>query len=1213
MPRSARPERNRKVRLLAASLIMGLATLSVVVLPVRVASAATDVVTTCSGDATVPGSLPYEVDNAASGDTISFGVGMSCPATSPITLASTLEITKTLAIDGPGNGLVVVSGGGFYMPGSTVDISDLSFESLGFYSDAGGTLTLSNSTLSHLQGINIEDGNTNVTDSTITDSSSPYGGAIFGYFGTVNVTDSTLSGNSAGYVGGAIDNEGGVLNVTDSTLSGNAGNVGGAIGNTYGGTVNVSDSTLFDNTSIVEGGGGIFSNGGTVTISNSTLANNSAPSGNNSDLEGGGGIFNNGGTVSVEATIVADSTSGGDCSGLITDAGYNLADDDTCGLSGSSLSDTPAGLDTSGLQDNRGQTQTIALEPGSAAMGHVADASICSGADQRGVERPTPCDIGAYQTVTNAQLLCDSYGGGFGDNNETFGSWPIILWTCDGIPYGSNLQDEINGLVDACYADGGTGWGSSGRDATQLEYFTCGQTPLLSQTIRFTSTPPLYATPGGGAYVPTATGGGSGNPVVITVDASSSAVCSISTGVVAFIGDGTCTLDANQSWRRRLQSGSPSPTRVQRQAAPSSHRQPEHGDSDHRLPLLIHRHHSRDSRAVHHREGYAAEGPQVHQQRRRHSHDFRHPEEEGRETPDHHGHFRKWCVQVRRESDVHPDSQSKMTPREGIVRAPTRTRSFRLIVAYLVIGAFTVIATSIPAQIASATKIKKPEAPTELKAVGVNLAIGVSWTAPASDGGSDITGYVVTANPGHDSCTTTGVTYCTVTGLTDGRRYVISASAINAKGNGKASKKIKVKPSKMQNCSYFGIDTNLQSCNLPAIDLSGFDLAGADLDSTDLGDSNLSNTNLEAADMQNANLAGAAFEGSNLSGSNLASADLASVTSGGITGTPTSLPSQWTLLAGYLIGPHSDLGGANLSGVDVGGADFNSADLNGADLDDADLTNADLFFVTSGGIIGTPTGLPLNWTLASGYLVGPGADLEDANLGSVDLAGDDIYNAYLLGANFDNADLDGANLGATNLADANLNDASLSDTYFYNAYLGDATLTGAYFGSADLQNAYLDGANLTEADLVNANLSDTTLTNANLADASLSNVSSGGITGTPSTLPLGWDVQGGYLIGPGANLSDAQLAGVAYLFEADLEGTNLSNADLSGDVLESANLSAANLNGANLSNANLGTANLTNATLTGADVNGVVWVDATCPDGTNSNNDGDTCVNNLTP
>ena len=66
------------------------------------------------------------------------------------------------------------------------------------------------------------------------------------------------------------------------------------------------------------------------------------------------------------------------------------------------------------------------------------------------------------------------------------------------------------------------------------------------QNIAFTSTAPS-ATVGGTTYVPVATGGASGNAVSISVDAGSSSICAISSGVVSFLAAGNCVLDANQS------------------------------------------------------------------------------------------------------------------------------------------------------------------------------------------------------------------------------------------------------------------------------------------------------------------------------------------------------------------------------------------------------------------------------------------------------------------------------------------------------------------------------------------------------------------------------------------------------------------------------------------------------------------------------------------
>jgi hypothetical protein len=67
------------------------------------------------------------------------------------------------------------------------------------------------------------------------------------------------------------------------------------------------------------------------------------------------------------------------------------------------------------------------------------------------------------------------------------------------------------------------------------------------QTIIFTSTPPANATVGGPTYTVTATGGGSGNAVVFTIDSPAAGVCSISGAAVSFVGNGTCVIDANQA------------------------------------------------------------------------------------------------------------------------------------------------------------------------------------------------------------------------------------------------------------------------------------------------------------------------------------------------------------------------------------------------------------------------------------------------------------------------------------------------------------------------------------------------------------------------------------------------------------------------------------------------------------------------------------------
>ena len=83
----------------------------------------------------------------------------------------------------------------------------------------------------------------------------------------------------------------------------------------------------------------------------------------------------------------------------------------------------------------------------------------------------------------------------------------------------------------------------------------------------------------------------------------------------------------------------------------------------------------------------------------------------------------------------------------------------------------------------------QPGVPTSVSATsGANAQSVVSWTAPVSDGGSPITGYTVTANPGGQTCSwTSGPLSCTVTGLTNGTNYTFTVKATNAAGTSAAS------------------------------------------------------------------------------------------------------------------------------------------------------------------------------------------------------------------------------------------------------------------------------------------------------------------------------------------------------------------------------------------------------------------------------------------
>jgi trimeric autotransporter adhesin len=79
-----------------------------------------------------------------------------------------------------------------------------------------------------------------------------------------------------------------------------------------------------------------------------------------------------------------------------------------------------------------------------------------------------------------------------------------------------------------------------------------------------------------------------------------------------------------------------------------------------------------------------------------------------------------------------------------------------------------------------------PGAPTIGTATAGNASATVTWTAPASNGGSPITGYVITPSTG-SAVTVGNVTSDDVTGLTNGSSYTFTVAATNALGTGAAS------------------------------------------------------------------------------------------------------------------------------------------------------------------------------------------------------------------------------------------------------------------------------------------------------------------------------------------------------------------------------------------------------------------------------------------
>jgi hypothetical protein len=221
------------------------------------------------------------------------------------------------------------------------------------------------------------------------DSANGIGGAIMNYDNsTVTVTNSLFNRNEALGNGSGGSGQGGAI-ANDG--------VGASTAST---TVSISNCTFSENVAGAGAGGygGALINNGTygfLPVIDSTIAANSAAS-------NGGGIMNvGGGFVALNGTIVANSTSGGD---TYQDSGQGsafLGSGDLIG-DGSNLSGLTLSLSGNPLlgplQNNGGPTQTMALMPGSPAIG-AGTAITGITTDQRGFSRPTSNpDIGAFQT-----------------------------------------------------------------------------------------------------------------------------------------------------------------------------------------------------------------------------------------------------------------------------------------------------------------------------------------------------------------------------------------------------------------------------------------------------------------------------------------------------------------------------------------------------------------------------------------------------------------------------------------------------------------------------------------------------------------------------------------------------------------------------------------------------------------------------------------------
>ena len=1114
---------------LTAVLVMfGLVTVSVVSFPSGVSGAATDPVTNCSGSASVAGSLPYEVSHAGWGDTITFALAPTC---SVITIARSMVVNESLTIQGPGAELLAVSGGG---TSQLVNISS------GPYTVAISGLTIASGNGKDFGGF-------------------PGNGGAIANQASLTVTDDAFVGSTTYSYGGAIANEG-TLTVQSSSFVGNssvASSSGYGAGAIYNdGTASIANSTLAGN-SATDYGGAVL-NFGTIDISNSTIASNTATN--------GGGVFTGGvDQVTLAGSVVAGNAApfGGNCygfgAGTLIDNGYNLDDGNSCQLSASGdLSDTPAGLDPAGPQSNGGQTATVALQPGSAAIHAVTDSSYCPGNDQRGVARTTPCDMGAFDSAEGPYITALVSG------SATYGGTPNLAAL-----YHPPTGVTVTGSVSCSTVDGGnpiaatTSVGVHIVDGSSCSGLVSSE-PIIYQgvadgyvvspdstttTLSMSSSTQTLGNESATVFtVAVQTGNGEPLPSVdsttVTVGSTS---CVAAVAPTATGGSGGCSIGDSAlpaGYGYIAYTTYPGDADL----APSSTAYTSTGFNVLEPPVTLIQGPPTSDTVV---AGTAYSGQLTASNE---------PSGGGALT---------WTTT----SGPSPVTVAS----DGVVSSPSNTAANTYALSGNVsdpLGdagtwsfTLTVSPKSTTTSLQSLVDPSLPNAPATYTATVTPLGGGAPvGTTTFSDGGVPV--------PQCESVPViSGRSQCTVRYTVLGHHQILanysgSRNFLSSTSN-PLGQTVSQCGSNLVGCNL--ADANLQGANLTDKDLDGANLEGATLSQANLSGANLAratltSTNLEKADLKGAKLTSASAEGADLKGAKLTSASAEGADLKGAKLTSASAEG-------------ADLKGAKLTSASAEGADLKGAKLTSASAEGADLTSAKLTSASAEGADLTSAKL----TSASAER----ADLTSAKLTSASAEKADLTSAKLTSASAEKADLTSAKLTSASAEKADLTSAKLTSASAEKADLTSAKLTSVGAEKADLKGAKLTSASAEKADLTSAKLTSVGAEKADLTSAKLTSASAEGA-----------DLKGAKLTSAGAekaDLTSAKLTSAsaegadltsAKLTSASAEGADLNSAKLTSAGAEKADLTSAKLTSVSAEKADLTSAKLTSASAEGADLKG---------------------------
>ena len=429
----------------------------------------------------------------------------------------------------------------------------------------------------------------------------------------------------------------------------------------------------------------------------------------------------------------------------------------------------------------------------------------------------------------------------------------------------------------------------------------------------------------------------------------------------------------------------------------------------------------------------------------------------------------------------------------------------------------------------------------------------------------------------------------------------------------------------MQNCNF--TNTNMSNCVFSGMDfkfsvfhntiLTGIQLSNIDFDSTifyqlDLSDVDLSNT---VSLVGNSNDFISFNENTTLPDSYEIRQSTVADASG-------------TTVLSYIIGPFMDFNEKNLNGISFTNLNLTSVILTTDQLQNCSSGNIQFDTV--------PPTLNEGYKLVNGYIIGPyvnivGADLSGEDLSSVDFywikTGNNIAdnstifpNNYAIYGNENNGTTTGVVVGPNMIliqADITGFDLSTADLTGIRSGLTIGDNTTILPSGYKLEGQYILGPNV---DLQQTDLTGLDLTNIDLTSCKFQNTkcTGGVISDQTTTLPSGYLILDGFLVGPSINISDTDFNSLALDFSsADLTGlrtNNLTNYEnvtwavgysIVSDILLGPSISLVNdivITGQTIDSINFGGSNLTSAEFTNCIFQSCAFDETTVFSGTNFTN-----------